>query len=68
MVLKTNLGSIAKVKSKLLHTQASLTFQRIYIYFQGSIVGFVNSCRPFISIDKCYLKGPFRDVLLNVIA
>lgn len=68
MVLKINRGSIAKVKSKLLHTQAPPTFERIYISFQGSTTSFINGRRPFIGFNRCHLKRNFQGVLLNTIA
>lgn len=66
-ILKTNLESITKIKSKIMQNKPSPIFERIFIAFKGSVVGFVNGCRPFIGFDGCHLKGPFRGILLSVI-
>ncbi|KAK2655624.1 hypothetical protein Ddye_008676 [Dipteronia dyeriana] len=29
--------------------------------------GFLEGCRPFVDIDRCYLKGPYRGVILSII-
>ena len=41
-------------------------FQRIYICFDSLRKGFLPGCRPFISLDGCFLKGSFRGQLLAV--
>ena len=51
MILKTILGSIAKIKSKLLHTQNPAVFQRLFVCFDGNVFGFVAICRPFLAFD-----------------
>ena len=40
MVLKTNLRSVAKIKSKLLHRRTPPIFERLFIFFHESVVGF----------------------------
>lgn len=67
IVLKTNPSSIAKVKSKLLHTQTPPTFKRIFICFEGYIASFVGGYRLFIGFDGYHFKGPFRDILSSAI-
>ena len=47
MVLKTNPRSIVKVKSRVLHSLQPPVFERIFVYFQGAVVGFLGGCRPF---------------------
>jgi hypothetical protein len=27
---------------------------------------FINRCRLFIEIDRCFIKGPYRGVLLSI--
>ncbi|XP_074291481.1 uncharacterized protein LOC141618282 [Silene latifolia] len=39
-------------------------FQRVYICFSSLKLGFLAGCRPFISLDGCFLKGPFGGQLL----
>ncbi|KAH9618123.1 hypothetical protein KSS87_003218, partial [Heliosperma pusillum] len=39
-------------------------FQKVYICFSALKLGLLAGCRPFISIDGCFLKGPFGGQLL----
>ncbi|XP_056697778.1 uncharacterized protein [Spinacia oleracea] len=39
-------------------------FQRVYFCFEALRKGFLAGCRPFISLDGCFLKGPFGGQLL----
>lgn len=39
-------------------------FKRIYISFGPCKTGFINYCRPLISMDGCHLKGPICGILL----
>ena len=56
MVLKTNLGGIAKLKNKLLHTSTLPIFGRIFICFNGSATRFVEGCSIFQGFDVYHLK------------
>ncbi|KAH7835706.1 hypothetical protein Vadar_029032 [Vaccinium darrowii] len=42
-----------------------MTCQRIFISFDAQIKGFLASCRPFIGLDACFLKGPFAGQLMH---
>ncbi|XP_057247348.1 uncharacterized protein LOC125493470 [Beta vulgaris subsp. vulgaris] len=39
-------------------------FERMYICFEALKKGFIAGCRPFISLDGCFLKGPYGGQLL----
>ncbi|XP_010678151.3 uncharacterized protein LOC104893714 [Beta vulgaris subsp. vulgaris] len=39
-------------------------FERMYICFEALKKGFLAGCRPFISLDGCFLKGPYGGQLL----
>ena len=67
IVLKTNHGSLAKIKSKLLHTATPPVFERILICFNRSATGFVTGCRPSLEFDGCHLTGPYGGMLLSAI-
>ena len=67
MVLKTNPGSLAKIKSKVVDTDSPPVFERIFIAFHGCVAGFIAGCRPFIGFDGCHLKGAYGGVLLSAI-
>lgn len=43
------------------------TFQRLYICLDGCRRRFIASCRPFIGLDACHLKGPYRGQLILAI-
>lgn len=51
------------VKMKLENT----VFQTFYVCFYALRQSFLEGCRPFISIDGCFLKGPFGGILLTVV-
>jgi len=40
-------------------------FKRIFISFGAIITGFTRGCRPFIGVNGCFLKGPYKGVLLT---
>ena len=39
-------------------------FQRFFVSFPAQRNAFLNSCRPFIEVDGCHLKGKYEGVLL----
>ncbi|PON44914.1 hypothetical protein PanWU01x14_262880 [Parasponia andersonii] len=43
-------------------------FQRCFICLEGAVAGFLNRCRPFIGLDGCHLKGPYRGIMLAVVS
>ncbi|KAL5783694.1 hypothetical protein ACOSP7_008723 [Xanthoceras sorbifolium] len=64
MVKQCNPGSIAYI-----HMQnPEPTFQRMMISFDVQRNGFLAGCRPFVGLDGCHLKGPFKGVLLSAVA
>ena len=42
-------------------------FKRMYIRYNVQKVGFLGSCKPFIGLDGCHLKGRFGGQLLFAI-
>ncbi|KAL3519351.1 hypothetical protein ACH5RR_017500 [Cinchona calisaya] len=42
-------------------------FQRLYLYFFGVKEGFLVACRPFFGLDRTFLKGEARGVLLTAV-
>ena len=67
MVLKTNPGSVAKIQSKLLHTNIPPLFERLFLCFHGSATRFEFGCRLFLGFDGYHLKGPYDSILLVAI-
>ncbi|XP_051149258.1 uncharacterized protein LOC127263977 [Andrographis paniculata] len=42
-------------------------FQRIYVCFSACKRGFLESCRPVVGVDRCWLKKSFGGQLLSVV-
>ncbi|XP_026405499.1 uncharacterized protein LOC113300512 isoform X2 [Papaver somniferum] len=59
-IKQTNPGSIASVYGNPLDS----CFQRLFVSFQASIFGFVNSCRPLLGLDRTLLKSKYLGTLL----
>jgi len=59
-VKRTNPGSIASVYGN----PNDNCFQRLFISFQASIYGFLNTCRPLLELDRTYLKSKYLGTLL----
>ncbi|KAK8516027.1 hypothetical protein V6N12_066862 [Hibiscus sabdariffa] len=39
-------------------------FRRFYVCFSAMTRGFRECCRPFVSLDSCFLKGMLKGALL----
>ncbi|XP_017438361.1 uncharacterized protein LOC108344427 [Vigna angularis] len=63
-LLRCNPGSTIKVKVDSENGQT--TFQRFYVCLKACKNSFV-SCRPFIGLDGCFLKGKCKGELLKVV-
>ncbi|XP_047168923.1 uncharacterized protein LOC124837561 [Vigna umbellata] len=63
-LLRCNPGSTVKVKVDTDHGET--TFQRFYVCLNACKVSFL-SCRPFIGLDGCILKGKYKGELLTAI-
>ncbi|GJZ12982.1 putative transcription factor WRKY family protein [Tanacetum coccineum] len=59
-IRKTNPGSIASVYT----TGQDNCFQRLFICYRASIVGFLNACRPLLELDRAHLKGKYLGTLM----
>ena len=57
-IFMANLNKIVKIKCD------NNVFQRFYICFDSLRKRFLVRCRPFISLDGCFLKGRFGGQLL----
>ncbi|KAK9004381.1 hypothetical protein V6N11_002183 [Hibiscus sabdariffa] len=42
-------------------------FKRLYVCFSALKEGFKKYCRPVISLDECFLKGPFKGEILSAV-
>ncbi|XP_028114377.1 uncharacterized protein LOC114312339 [Camellia sinensis] len=43
-------------------------FERIYVCLGASKKGFIAGCRPYIEVDACHLRGPYKGQLLQSVA
>ncbi|XP_021767501.1 uncharacterized protein LOC110731889 [Chenopodium quinoa] len=57
-IRRCNSGNIVKLQLN------DHVFERLYICFEALRKGFLAGCRPFISLDGCFLKGSFGGQLL----
>ena len=67
MVLLTNPGSMAIVRSEVSRLGGQPHFQRIFICLEACKRRFLVACRPVVGVDGCHLKGPYGEVLLAAI-
>ncbi|KAL0863636.1 hypothetical protein Bca101_042754 [Brassica carinata] len=59
-IRRANPGSIAVVNG----SPDDGSFQQLFISFQASISGFLNACRPLITLNKIVLKSKYLGTLL----
>lgn len=48
--------------------EATTHFDKFVLSFPAVRDGFNSGCRPFIGIDGCHLKGPYKGILLSAVA
>ena len=44
--------------------KGEVLFKRIFISFKTTVDGILKGCKPLIGVDGCFLKGPYKGVLL----
>jgi hypothetical protein len=64
MIRKTNMGSKVYIKCDCSEDGGQPKFLRMYVRYHTQKVGFLDGCRPIISLDGCHLKGRFGGQLL----
>jgi len=57
-----NSGSICSCITQ--SPNGEVLFKRTFISFKATVEGFLKGCRPLIRVDGCFLKGPYKGVLL----
>ena len=68
MILRTDVGSRVILQTEMENENAEPKFKRMYIRYNAQKVGFLGSCRPFVGLDGCHLKGRFGGQLLSATA
>ncbi|KAL0405876.1 UNVERIFIED_CONTAM: hypothetical protein Slati_3901500 [Sesamum latifolium] len=43
-------------------------FKRVFISFEAQYQGYIKGFRPFIGVDGCFLKGPYKGELFSAMA
>jgi hypothetical protein len=64
---RTNPGSCVMMKVERPNLNLHAKFQRLYLSLAAMKKGFLESCRPVIGLDGCFLKGPYNGILLATI-
>ncbi|KAK9233002.1 hypothetical protein WN943_023251 [Citrus x changshan-huyou] len=64
---KTDPGAICKVLCDAVSILDKVLFQRFFVSFSVQRNAFPNSCRHFIGVDGCHLKGKYSGVLLATV-
>lgn len=68
MILNHMPQFLALVQVYRVHNQQpTIHFDRFVLSFPALRDGFKLGCRPFIGIDGCYVKGPFKGILLSAV-
>lgn len=60
LVQKYNPGSFAFLKCSTPLDCREPIFECFYLSFATQIKGFIVGCRPYIRLDGCHLKGPYK--------
>jgi hypothetical protein len=64
---RTNPGSCVVMKVERPNPNLPAKFQRLYLSLAAMKNGFLEGCRPVIGLDGCFLKGPYKGMLLAAI-
>ncbi|XP_059630773.1 uncharacterized protein LOC132273741 [Cornus florida] len=67
LVQSTNPGSIAVTTIDRPTLEEPARFEGLFICFEAMSKGFLEGCRPFIGLDGCFLKGPYKGQLLSAL-
>jgi hypothetical protein len=68
MIRRTNAGSCVMMKIERPLPDIPRKFQRLYFSLAAMKRGFLAGCRPIISLDGCFLKGPYKGQQLAAIS
>lgn len=68
IIRQTNPGSLIKLACDRKSLTHQPNFKRLFFCLNSLRNGFLAGCRPFIGMDGCFLKGPFKGHLLTAVA
>jgi hypothetical protein len=66
-VRRTNRASVVLMKVERPCLEVPPKFHKLYMSFTAMKKGFLDGCRPVIRVDGCFLKGPFKGMLLAAV-
>jgi hypothetical protein len=55
------------IKVEKTNPNLSAKFHRLYMSLAAMKKGFLEGCRPTIGLDGCFLKGPYKGILLAAV-
>jgi hypothetical protein len=64
---RTNPGSCVMMKVQRPNPNSPTKFHRLYLSLTFMKKWFLEGCRPVIGLDGCFLKGPYKGILLVAI-
>ena len=67
MIGRIDVGRKVILQTMMKNETVEPKFKRMYIRYNVQKVGFLGSCKPFIGLDGCHLKGRFGGQLLFAI-
>ncbi|KAH9778241.1 SWIM-type domain-containing protein [Citrus sinensis] len=67
-LLNSNHGSTVSIERDWIGGAEFPKFKRFFFCIDSSRRGFFEGCRPFIGVDGCHLKGPYKGVLLTAVS
>ncbi|KAH9670100.1 mutator transposase mudra protein [Citrus sinensis] len=67
-LLNSNPGSTVSIERDWIGGAEFPKFKRFFFCIDNSRRRFFKGCRPFIGVDGCHLKGPYKGVLLTAVS
>jgi hypothetical protein len=64
---RTNPCSCVMLKVEKINPNLPAKFHRLYMSLAAMKKGFLEGCRPVIGLDGCFLKGPYKGILLAAV-
>jgi len=63
----TNQGSCVMMKVEKPNPDFPAKFYKLYLSLAAMKKGFLEGCKPVIGLDGCFLKGPYKGILLAAV-
>ena len=66
-LLRSNLRSTILISTNRPQPHLQPKFERLYVRLDACKRGFLATCRPFIGVDGCHLKGEYPGQILTAV-